>query len=105
MKVESMNNQTGKSEDIKRLQTLKNIGPKMAEKLYILGIRTPEQIRKSNPDKLFERLKAIDAKVDPCELYAFRGAIGNFSISSGIGFQMCCVNDDILVKVHWHAEE
>lgn len=74
-----MRKQNEKSKTIKRLQTLRNIGPKMAEKLYILGIRTPEQMRKSNPDKLFERLKAIDAKVDPCELYAFRGAIFDIS--------------------------
>lgn len=42
---------------IKHLQTLRNIGPKMAEKLYALGIKTAEQMRKSNPEELFERLK------------------------------------------------
>ena len=42
---------------IKYLQTLQNIGPKMAEKLYALGIKTAEQMRKSNPEELFERLK------------------------------------------------
>jgi recombinational DNA repair protein RecR len=60
---------------IKRLQTLHNIGPKMAERLYALGVKTPEQMRKSDPDELFKRLQAIDAKADRCELYAFRGAI------------------------------
>jgi len=67
--------QNQKAEVIKRLQTLRNIGPVMAEKLYALGIETPEQLRKSDPDELFRRLQAIDAKADPCELYAFRGAI------------------------------
>lgn len=70
-----MNKQTEKSKAIKRLQSLRNIGPKMAEKLYALGIKTPEQMRKSDPEELFKRLQAIDTKVDPCELYAFRGAI------------------------------
>ncbi len=70
-----MNKQSEKREAIKHLQILRNIGPKMAEKLYTLGIKTPEQMRESDPEKLFERLQTIDAKVDPCELYAFRGAV------------------------------
>lgn len=64
-----------KIEIIKGLQTLYNIGPKMAEKLYVLGIKTPEQMKKSNPEKLFKKLKQIYKKVDRCELYVFRGAI------------------------------
>jgi len=70
-----MSPQSEKSKTIKSLQTLRNIGPKMAEKLYALGIRTPEQMMKSDPEELFRRLQTIDAKVDPCELYVFRGAI------------------------------
>jgi hypothetical protein len=70
-----MTKQSKKSEAIKRLQTLRNIGPKMAEKLYVLGIRTPEQMKKLNPDKLYKQLRIIDPKADPCELYVFRGAI------------------------------
>lgn len=70
-----MNKQSEKSKAIKNLQTLRNIGPKMAEKLFALGIKTPEQMMKSDPEKLFEQLQTIDAKVDPCELYVFRGAI------------------------------
>ncbi len=64
-----------KSESIRRLQILRNIGPKMAEKLYTLGIKTPEQMRRSDPEKLFGQLQIIDDNVDPCELYVFRGAI------------------------------
>ena len=36
-----MSKQNEKSEVIKNLQRLRNIGPKMAEKLYSLGIKTP----------------------------------------------------------------
>ncbi len=57
------------------MQTLRNIGPKMAEKLYALGIKTPEQMKKANPEKLFKQLYAIYPKVDLCELYVFRGAV------------------------------
>jgi predicted flap endonuclease-1-like 5' DNA nuclease len=73
MKKMSLRNK--KLETIKRLQTLWNIGPKMAERLYSLGIRTPEQMKQSNPEELFKQLKRIDPKADICELYVFRGAI------------------------------
>ncbi len=69
-----MNKQDKKTEAIKRLQT-RNIGPKMAEKLYALGIKTPEQMKKANPEKLFKQLHTIYLKVDLCELYVFRGAV------------------------------
>ncbi|MEW6103796.1 MAG: helix-hairpin-helix domain-containing protein [bacterium] len=70
-----MSKQSERLNAIKRLQTLRNIGPKMAEKLYALGVKTPEQMMKEDPEELFERLKIIDNNVDPCELYVFRGAI------------------------------
>ena len=65
-----------KSESVKRLQTLRNIGPATAEKLYSIGIKTPEQMRKSDPEELYERLNMIsECKVDRCVLYQFRGAV------------------------------
>jgi len=70
-----MSKQSEKSKTIKHLQALRNIGPKMAEKLYSLGIRTPEQMRESDPEQLFRRLQLIEDNVDPCELYVFKGAI------------------------------
>ncbi len=70
-----MNKQSEKSKAIKHLQVLRNIGPKTSEKLYALGIKTPEQMKKLNPDKLYKQLQTIDPKTDPCELYVFRGAI------------------------------
>ena len=47
----------------------------MAEKLYALGIETPDQMKKSDPEELFKRLQIIDDNVDSCELYTFRGAV------------------------------
>ncbi len=70
-----MKRELTKSESLKQLQTLWNIGPKMAEKLYALGIKTPEQMMRLDPEKLFKQLQVIDNNVDPCELYVFRGAI------------------------------
>lgn len=64
-----------KKRSIKKLKTLCNIGTTTAEKLYSLGIKTPEQMKKSNPDKLYEKLKKRSGgKLDRCVLYQFRGA-------------------------------
>lgn len=64
-----------KQESLKELETLENIGRISAEKLYALGIRTPEQMRKTDPEKLYEKLKAKSGgKLDRCVLYQFRGA-------------------------------
>lgn len=65
-----------KSAIIKHLQSLRNIGPAAAEDLYLLGIKTPEQMKKSDPDKLYEKLrKKSGGKLDKCVLYQFQGAI------------------------------
>jgi len=69
-----------KSEAIKKLQTLRNIGPATAERLYSVGIKTPEQLRNSNPEKLYERLRRkAGNKLDRCVLYQFRGAARDVS--------------------------
>ena len=64
-----------KSETIKRLRSLRNIGIVTAERLYSIGIRTPEQIMNANPERLYEKLKAKHGeKLDRCVLYQIRGA-------------------------------
>jgi hypothetical protein len=54
-----------KLESLKQLQTLRNIGLKMAEKLYTLRIRSPEEMMRSDPEKLFKQLQVIDNNVYP----------------------------------------
>jgi len=67
-----------KQDSLKHLQTLKNVGPKTSEALYSLGIKTPSQLKKANPEKLYEKLKKKrGGKLDRCVLYLFRGAISN----------------------------
>ncbi len=67
-----------KQDSLKQLQTLMNVGPKTAEAIYSLGIKTPAQFRRSNPEKLYEKLKKKrGGKLDRCVLYVFRGAISN----------------------------
>ncbi len=65
----------GKKESLERLQTLCNVGPITARKLYGLGIKTPEQMKRADPEKLYEKLKRkCGGKLDRCVLYQFRGA-------------------------------
>ncbi|MFH1448017.1 MAG: helix-hairpin-helix domain-containing protein [Candidatus Micrarchaeota archaeon] len=67
-----------KSEAIERLQTLKNVGRVTAEKLYSIGIKTPEHMKRSDPKKLYEKLKMkCGGTLDRCVLYQFRGAKSN----------------------------
>ncbi|MFC2174858.1 helix-hairpin-helix domain-containing protein [archaeon] len=67
-----------KKESLKALQTAINIGPVTAERLYSMGIRTPAQLKKTNPEKLYEKLKRkMGGKLDRCVLYQFRGAVKN----------------------------
>ncbi len=67
-----------KQKALKELQTLINIGPVAAGELYSMGVRSPEQLRKADPEKLYEKLKRRrGGKLDRCVLYQFRGAITN----------------------------
>jgi len=61
---------------IKGLQTLCNVGPKTAERLYAVGVKTPAQLKKTNSERLFEKLRIEEGGVlDRCVLYQVRGAI------------------------------
>jgi nucleotidyltransferase/DNA polymerase involved in DNA repair len=75
-----MTKKNQKSESIKDLQILQNIGPATAEKLYSVGIRTSGELKRSDPKKLYERLKKKSGgKLDRCVLYQLRGAIQDIS--------------------------
>ncbi len=66
----------GKDESIEDLQTLRNIGPAIAEKLYSIGIKSSEQMKKSDPETLYKKMnKKAGKEQDRCLLYVFRGAI------------------------------
>ena len=60
------------------LQSLMNIGPAIAGRLHSIGITTSAQLKKSNPEKVYEKLKKHEGGVlDKCVLYVLRGAILN----------------------------
>ena len=60
----------------KDVQSLMNIGPAISKRLYAIGITTPDQLKKSNPEKIYEQLKQKEGgSLDKCVLYVLRGAI------------------------------
>ena len=71
-----MNKERAESEPVKRLQTLRNIGPTTAMKLYSIGIKSPEQLKQSDPEELYEKLKKqAGGKLERCVLYQMQGAV------------------------------
>lgn len=58
------------------LQSLAGIGPSLARDLRALGIRTIRDLRRRNPERMYQRLNQIrGARQDPCVLYVFRCAV------------------------------
>jgi hypothetical protein len=58
------------------LQQLPAIGPRMAEDLRRLGVRSVRDLARRDPQKLYERLCALSGtRQDPCVLYTFRCAV------------------------------
>jgi hypothetical protein len=71
-----MKREATKSKSLKQLQTIHNIGIVTAKRLYSIKIETPEQLKKSDPRELYERLKTKEGgKLDRCVLYQLRGAV------------------------------
>ena len=57
------------------LQSLRNIGPKIEEKLHLIGIRSVEEFMAADPEHMYSRLEAaLGQHIDPCVLYCFKGA-------------------------------
>ena len=70
-----MGKEETKAESIRRLQTLRNIGPATAMRLYAVGIKSPEQLKESDPEELYQELKKKEGgRLDICVLYLLRGA-------------------------------
>ena len=60
----------------KDVQSLMNIGPAIAKRLYAIGIITPAQFKKYKPEQVYEKLKKQEGGVlDRCVLYVLQGAI------------------------------
>ena len=58
------------------LQVIPGVGPSIAADLRRLGIKQVSDLKKADPQKLYDRLcKITNAKQDRCVLYTFRCAV------------------------------
>ncbi len=67
---------TAKDESLRELQKAPGIGKSMALDLYGLGVRSLDELKKQNPEELYNRLcLKTGGHVDRCVLYVFRCAV------------------------------
>lgn len=60
----------------RRLQDLVSVGPAMVRDFELMGIRSVAELRRRNPEKLYERLCRVTGKAhDICCLDVFRAAV------------------------------
>ncbi|GJQ20812.1 MAG: hypothetical protein HBSIN02_11670 [Bacteroidia bacterium] len=65
-----------KQEELKQLQTIPSVGPSIALDLWALGIRKVSDLKKKDPQRLYERRCAqVGRPIDRCLLYTFRCAV------------------------------
>jgi hypothetical protein len=61
---------------LKELQQIPGVGPSLALDLFDLGIRKISDLRRKNPERLYEKLCALTGEhQDRCVLYVFRCAV------------------------------
>jgi hypothetical protein len=61
---------------LKEFQTIPNVGPRTAEDLWQLGIRSTADLKGADPEKMYARLCALKGvRIDPCQLYVFRSVV------------------------------
>jgi nucleotidyltransferase/DNA polymerase involved in DNA repair len=61
---------------LRELQRMPNIGPSIALDLYDLGIRKVADLKRKDPQQMYDELMAQrGAHIDRCQLYVFRAAV------------------------------
>jgi hypothetical protein len=62
--------------DLRDLQRIPSVGPSLAQDLADLGIHCVTDLRRRDPERLYERLCALrGTHIDRCVLYVFRCAV------------------------------
>jgi recombinational DNA repair protein RecR len=58
------------------LDSVPGVGPKIAQKLRIIGVRKVSDLKDKNPEHLYNKLEqTMGTHVDRCVLYVFRSAV------------------------------
>jgi hypothetical protein len=61
---------------LRELQRMPNIGPSIAIDLYDLGIRQVADLKRKDPQRMYEQLmEQRGSHIDRCQLYVFRAAV------------------------------
>ena len=69
-------NATLRAAALKEFQTIPGVGRSIAEDFWKLGLRKVADLKRRNPQKLYDRLCELQAaKVDRCMLYVMRCAV------------------------------
>ena len=65
-----------KDEILKELQIIPGVGKSIAQDLWLLGIRSINDLRNNNPQKLYDEMcRLTNTRQDSCLLYVFRCAV------------------------------
>src|SRR6516164_8381501 len=68
--------EAAQQETLRDFQRIPGIGPSMADDLWRLGHRSIAELRRQEPEAMYERLCELSgAHVDRCVLYVFRCAV------------------------------
>ena len=61
---------------LKDFQTIPNVGPRTAQDLWQLGVRSIAELKGADPQKMYDRLCELKGvRIDPCQLYVFRSVV------------------------------
>jgi len=65
-----------KEKSIKELKSIPNIGPRIAEKFYNIGLKKVSDLKDRNPEEIYLRCCAAEGyQIDRCLLYVIRQAV------------------------------
>lgn len=71
-----MKTTVNKNDILKQLQTIPSVGKSISLNLWDLGVRSVDDLKWKNPQKLYEKSnKLAGVKHNPCLLYTFRCAV------------------------------
>jgi Nucleotidyltransferase/DNA polymerase involved in DNA repair len=69
-------NEDVRGDVLKEFRRIPGVGPKIAEDLWNLGLRSLADLKGQDPEKLYARLGDLaGCRVDRCMLYVFRCAV------------------------------
>ncbi len=64
------------ADEVERFEQIPNVGPSIAQDFRALGLAAPAELKRADPQRLYDRLCALTGKrQDPCVLDTFHAAV------------------------------